>query len=115
MNRRSVIERIVAERTEALRKALGNLQGRETRYRKLLDLLPYAIIEGRKNAIVLANKAAIELTGVSSASELVGRRIADFVSIGKLDLCGNPISRAAEEFERLKGALAQDGWVQLGG
>ncbi len=82
LDRNSAIERTVTERTAALREALGSLRESDARYRKLVDLSPEAIVVERKNAIVAANKAALELFGVSSASNLIGLRLADFVSTG---------------------------------
>jgi PAS domain S-box-containing protein len=60
----------------------------EARYRKLVDLSPNAIIVGQNHATTLVNKAAVELFGVSSASELIGERFADLV---------NPESRGTTE------------------
>jgi PAS domain S-box-containing protein len=85
-NRHSAIEQVVTERTRALHAALEKLasmnsalEESEARYRKLVDLSPDAIIVGRSQAIVLANKAAVELFGVTAASDLIGRRLADLV------------------------------------
>ncbi len=78
LNRQSAVEEIVAKRTESLHDALTRLKESEARHRKLLDLSPDAIIVGRNQSIMLANKAAVEMFGVSSASDLIGQRIADF-------------------------------------
>ena len=56
------------------------LEAGEARYRKLLDLAPDAVLVGRKRCIAIANKAAVELFGVESESNLIGRRPADYVS-----------------------------------
>ena len=72
LERHSAIEQMVAERTGALRES-------EDRFRRLVDLSPDAILVGRKNLIVAANKAAVELFGVVSPSDLIGSRLADFV------------------------------------
>jgi PAS domain S-box-containing protein len=86
LNRRSAIEQTVTERTAALHTALeklasakSELEESESRYRKLVDLSPDAIIVGRNQLIAFANKAAVELLGVSAASDLIGRRFADLV------------------------------------
>ena len=57
-----------------------NLQKSEARYRKLLEMSPDAILLGRGNAIQMANDAAVKLFQVSSASELIGRTLSDFVT-----------------------------------
>jgi PAS domain S-box-containing protein len=56
------------------------LAASEARYRKLIDLSPNAVIVGRDHAIALANHAAIELFGVATAGDLIGRRFAGLVS-----------------------------------
>ncbi|MGA9565935.1 MAG: response regulator [Candidatus Korobacteraceae bacterium] len=78
LNRQSAIEQIVSERTGSLHAALTQLEDSEARYRKLLDLSPDAIIVGRNQSITFANRAAVEMFKVNAASELVGRRVADF-------------------------------------
>ena len=77
-NRQSAIEQVVAERTASLHAALTRLEDSKARYRKLLDLSPDAIIVGRNQAITFANRAAVEMFKVNTASELVGRRVTDF-------------------------------------
>ncbi|MGA3093478.1 MAG: EAL domain-containing protein [Terriglobales bacterium] len=84
LNRHFAIERVVTERTAALHEALDNLRESEARYKKLVDLSPEAILVGRNHVIVAANKTALELFDVSSPSDLIGRRLADFVSTGEL-------------------------------
>ena len=79
LTRRSVIQQTVQERTSTLHSALAKLRESEERYRKLLDLSPDAVIVGRNEAITLANRAAIELIGVSNETDLIGRRVTDFV------------------------------------
>ena len=81
LNRHSTVEQTVVVRTGALQTALAKLEEGEARYRKLVDLLPDAILVGQNQAITLANKAAVALFGVSTASDLIGRRLADFVSL----------------------------------
>ncbi len=80
LNRHWAIEQTVAERACALNAALAKLEESETRYRKLVDLSPDAIIVGRDRAIIVANIAAVELFGASSANDLIGQRLADLVN-----------------------------------
>ena len=70
---------MVAERTGDLLEALDGLRESEERFRRLVDLSPDAILVGRKNVIVTANKAAVELFGVFSGSDPIGRWLVDFV------------------------------------
>lgn len=88
MRRQSVIAQTVAERTQELKTAMAELasanqalQNSEERYKKLLDLFPDAVIIGRKQAITVANKAAVELFGVASADELIGRRLSELIHV----------------------------------
>jgi PAS domain S-box-containing protein len=64
---------------ERLATATKVLQTSEERYRRLIEFSPDAILVGRNHVIDIANRAAIELFGVSSAEDLIGRRLADIV------------------------------------
>ena len=77
-----IAEEITERKRHEAELAMTNfaLAASEARYRKPIDLSPDAVIVGRKHVIALANKAAVELFGVSSAGDLVGRRFADLVS-----------------------------------
>jgi len=55
------------------------LQVSEKRFQKLLEHSPNAVMVERKNVIEVANTAAVELFGVSSREDLIGRRLADIV------------------------------------
>jgi PAS domain S-box-containing protein len=68
--RRDVIERSQME--QALRES-------EERYRQLVELSPNAIAVERDGHVVYANRAAVQLLGVNSAADLVGRRVMDLV------------------------------------
>jgi PAS domain S-box-containing protein len=61
-------------------------EDKETRLRKLLELSPEAILLGHENGIFMANQAAVKLFGVSSAKELIGRRLFDLVTGESRDL-----------------------------
>jgi PAS domain S-box-containing protein len=78
---------------ERLATATKVLQTSEERYRKLIEFSPNAILVGRNYVIDIANRAAIELFGVSSSGDLIGRRFADIV--------GPKARNRAEELARL--------------
>jgi PAS domain S-box-containing protein len=100
LNRKQAIEQTVAERTEALHSAVENLERAksaaeksETRFRRLLEVSPDAILVGRNFVIALANPAALKLFGVNNAEDLVGRRFPELVP---------PEGRAAAEAASLR-------------
>ena len=66
----------IARREHSRRK----LEKDAARYRKLLEMSPDAVLLGRGDGIQMANDAAVKLFQVSSASELIGRRLTDFVT-----------------------------------
>ncbi len=55
------------------------LQKNEARYRKLVELLPDALIVHRDGVIVFANSASASLLGVAESQELLGKPVSDFV------------------------------------
>ena len=64
---------------ERLATATKVIQTSEERYRNLMEHSPNAVLVIRNNAIDTANRVAVELFGVSSAKDLIGRRLADLV------------------------------------
>ena len=54
----------------------------EESYRKLVEQSPDAVLVHRQGIILLANKACVSLLGASSTSELLGKRMFDFVHPG---------------------------------
>jgi PAS domain S-box-containing protein len=86
INARKAAEERLASTTKVLR-------GSEERHRKLMEYSPNAVLVVWNNAIHTANRAAVELFGVSSAKDLIGRGFADFSA---------PKDRSrVEEFARL--------------
>jgi len=68
------------KRQEAERMACDHgLRASEERYRNVIDLSPDAIFVGRKKKIVITNKAAVELFGVATAKNLIGRSFSELV------------------------------------
>jgi len=63
----------------AERRALGALAESEDRYRRLTEASPDMIAVHRRGRFVFVNAAGASLLGVSSADDLVGRRVLDFV------------------------------------
>jgi PAS domain S-box-containing protein/putative nucleotidyltransferase with HDIG domain len=55
------------------------LQESEDRYRRLFDISPDAIAVHGGGKILLANKAAIQLMGATTADQLIGKPMLDFV------------------------------------
>ena len=49
------------------------------RYRQLVELSPEAIFVHRQDKFVLLNQAAVRMLGAQTASELIGKDIADFI------------------------------------
>ena len=78
---------------ERLASATKVLWASEERYRKLMEYSPNAVLVVRNHVIDTANRAAVELFGVSSAGDLIGRRLADVV--------GPKARSQAEELTRL--------------
>jgi diguanylate cyclase (GGDEF)-like protein/PAS domain S-box-containing protein len=61
------------------RLAESSLREAEERYRKVVELSPDAILVQQDGVFVFANGAAMTLLGASSASQIVGRPLADFL------------------------------------
>lgn len=61
------------------RLAEAGMRESEERYRRLVELLPDALALVLNGRISFVNPAAVRLTESSSASEMVGRRITDFL------------------------------------
>jgi PAS domain S-box-containing protein len=85
-NRTLEIEQVVATRTRQLNAALGKLglvnnelQKSRSRYQKLVDLSPNAILVGENKAITMANQSALQLFKVRSAQPLIGHRLRELV------------------------------------
>jgi PAS domain S-box-containing protein len=61
------------------RRTEERLSESEESYRKLVEQSPDAVLVHRQGIILLANKACVSLLGASSAGELLGKRMFDFV------------------------------------
>ncbi|HEV7526892.1 MAG TPA: EAL domain-containing protein [Acidimicrobiia bacterium] len=57
----------------------SNLRELIDRYRRLVDLSPDGIVVHQMGRIVYANRAGVETVGATSADQLIGRSIIDFV------------------------------------
>jgi PAS domain S-box-containing protein len=71
-------ERLLAEMREH-EQAQQSLRESEERYRQLVDLSPDAIFINNSGQFVFVNRAAVELFGATSPSELIGKPIIDRV------------------------------------
>ena len=60
-------------------KAQAALKESEERYRQLVELSPNGIVVARGERIVYINAAGAKLLGASSAQELLGRRVGEFI------------------------------------
>lgn len=67
-------------------RLLDKFSESESRYRSLFELSPEAIIIHRAGRVVLANRAAQSLMGVSIPDQLIGRNILDFVDDSSKEL-----------------------------
>jgi len=64
----------------ARRDAERALQESEERYRRLVDLLPDAVVVHQDGRFVFVNAAATRLLGASAPEQLIGRPVLDFVA-----------------------------------
>lgn len=71
-------ERLLAEMREH-EQAQQSLRESEERYRQLVDLSPDAIVINNGEQFVFVNRAAVELFGATSPSDLIGQPIIDRV------------------------------------
>ncbi|KYH35444.1 sensor histidine kinase TmoS [Clostridium tepidiprofundi DSM 19306] len=55
-------------------------------YSNLLELIPDSLVLLNNNCIVYANKAAAELLGASKPSDIVGKRVSDFLVLSAYDV-----------------------------
>jgi PAS domain S-box-containing protein len=62
------------------KRAEAALRESEERYRKLVEILPDAVIVHHNEKIIYANPAARKLTGASHQEEIVGRPVLDFIN-----------------------------------
>jgi two-component system, cell cycle sensor histidine kinase and response regulator CckA len=78
---------IVATGTETTRgqKVAREIAETESRFEKLLELLPDPVIVHQDGLVVFANRAAIELYGAGSAAEIEGRSVLEQVDPDNLE------------------------------
>jgi PAS domain S-box-containing protein len=86
LSQRAEIEKTVTERTDALHNALDSLGSSESRYRKLVEVSPEAVLVGHDDKITFANRSAARLFKAGGTEYLCGRSLRDFLT---------PESRAA--------------------
>ncbi len=86
-NRHREVERLVEERTGALKAAMSSLaevsrglEESEMRYRRVVEDSPNGIVVERKGKIVLVNRAAAEMFNLDTIPDLENHSLLDFVS-----------------------------------
>src|SRR5690606_33498970 len=79
-------------------KRLRRLQLRERQYRRLLDMLPYAVLVDRGGEILYANYAAARLFGVLAPRDLLERPYAELI------MTAVPLRRAGVQHQTLRRA-----------
>lgn len=75
------------------------LRESEERYRKIIDIAPDAIVIHSEGKIKLVNEAAVQLVGASSADELLGRPVLEFLHPDYLEVAKERIQKALASFE----------------
>ncbi len=86
LDRRQRVERLIEERTGALKAAISSLaevhsglEESEARYRRLVEDSPAAIVVERSGKIVFANRSALEMFGFDATIDGRDRRLIEFV------------------------------------
>lgn len=97
------------------RAAEAALKAGEARYRKLVEMSPYAVLMQDLEGIRYVNPAGLRLLGASDPAQVVGRSIMDFVlpeyheevraRAGQLNQAGAYSRPAEHEFRRLDGSV----------
>lgn len=85
----------------------------DLRYRELVELAPDAIFVCCASAVTLLNQAAGRLLGVSSANELVGRSMTDFIHPDHRTLFFEPMQ--GPEPGAPNSSVAEQVWIRLDG
>ncbi|MBI2322044.1 MAG: PAS domain S-box protein [Chloroflexi bacterium] len=98
------LEQRVRERTadlaranEALRTEVWERKRAEERYRSLVESTPDGIAVHRGGTLVYLNAAAAHIIGASSAEQMVGRPVLDFVHPDYVDAVRQRVRRVLEE------------------
>ena len=97
--------------------AQNALRESEERYRQLVELSPNGIVVARNGRIVYINPAGARLLGASTAQELLGRLVAEFISadarrsvtdrLTSVSNCGGADHLGRERFVRTDGNLVE--------
>jgi PAS domain S-box-containing protein len=85
----------------------------EARYRRLIALSPYAVLQGRNGIVSFANPRALELFGAHTPQQLVGRDVRDFLHSDSRPVVAERIKRL--ETERKPLAAMEEKWLRLDG
>lgn len=118
--RRALTQAEVVERTAELERELvtrraaeAALQESEERYRQLIELAPYSVFVQDQGCFAFVNPKGVAMFGAHSASELLGRRMLDFVHPDSHDAISQRVHRLAVERVPVPPGEAQ--WLRLDG
>lgn len=99
------------------RQAVAALQASETRYRKLIDLLPCAVLVQQDGALRYANQMAVSMFAAPSLSDLLERGVMTLISpefhaavrerIRRLEETGQAAPPMEQKWKRLDGTLLE--------
>ncbi len=105
----------IFKREKLRSEALKALQDSEERYRSVVELSPNAILIHKDGKIIFANPKAVELSGLKTLDEFIGRRISDFIHedsrehiaqrIKEMQLTRAALDVSEEKFINVKGEI----------
>jgi len=95
------------------KRAEEALRESEERYRRLVELSPYAIVVHSEGRMMFVNSAGVELFGAENAGDIVGRPLWDFVHPDYLDAVRERVQRTRPEGKKVD--LVEEKLVRVDG